>query len=336
MFEFLRARGHAVRRQVGCARFRVDLGIVHPQSPGCYLLGIEGDGAQYHSSRVARDRDRLRDAVLKDRGWTVHHVWSTDWYRRREESQKTLLEAIERAAASRPRSRIAHPPIRRRRRCAAGGTRLTGDPAAGASAGREAAAGAAPSGERLEDMVSDYEVCRSLGVRRRGELHEQTPAVLALAVENVVAVEGPVCLDEVVRRVRLLWNRARSGDRVRQVVEEGVRVAVANGRVVRRGDFLWPPGDAPPRVRRRLQDPPAKIALICDEEIAEAVKLVVRYQSATLPDDLATQASRLLGMQSTSAGTRERIEGVVRGLRQSGVPAGASERDDRPGTGGGR
>ncbi len=134
-----------------------------------------------------------------------------------------------------------------------------------------------------------------------------------------MAVEGPVCLDEVVRRVRLLWNRARSGDRVRQVVEEGVRVAAANGRVVRRGDFLWPPGDAPPRVRRRLQDPPAKMALICDEEIEEAVKLVVRYQSATLPDDLATQASRLLGIQSTSAGTRERIEAVVRSLLQSGA-----------------
>ncbi len=172
VFEFLRARGHAVRRQVGCARFRVDLGIVHPQSPGCYLLGIEGDGAQYHSSRVARDRDRLRDAVLRDRGWTVHHVWSTDWYRRREESQKTLLAAIERAASG----PLALPGAGSD--AAAGGTGQTGDHAeneAGATA--DPAAGAAPSGERLEDMVSDYEVCRSLGVRRRGELHEQTPAV---------------------------------------------------------------------------------------------------------------------------------------------------------------
>ncbi len=182
-----------------------------------------------------------------------------------------------------------------------------------------AATGAPASGGRLEDLVSDYEACRSLGVRRRGELHEQTPAVMALAVENVVVVEGPVCLDEVVRRIRVLWNRARAGDRIRQAVEEGVRVAVAGGRVVRRGDFLWAPGDAPPRVRRRLQDPPPRMALICDEEIQEAVKLVVRYQSATLPDDLATQASRLLGIQSTSAGARERIEAVIRSLLESGV-----------------
>ena len=168
-------------------------------------------------------------------------------------------------------------------------------------------------------MVHEYEACRSLGVRRRGELHEQTPAVMALAVENVVAVEGPVCVDEVVRRIRLLWNRARAGDRARQAIEEGVRAAAANGRVVRRGDFLWSPGEALPRVRRRLQDPPARMALICDEEIAEAVKLVVRYQSATLLDDLATQTSRLLGIQSTSAGARDRIESVIRGLLQGGA-----------------
>lgn len=310
VFEFLQRRGHEVRRQVGCARFRVDLGIVHPRSPGCYLLGVEGDGVQYHSSRVARDRDRLRDTVLKDRGWKLHHIWSTDWYRRREESQQALLDAIERAAADGPSSPGGAPAALQ------DGPLLS---PGGASPPPSAATGAPRSGGRLEDMVSDYEVCRSLGVRRRGELHEQTPAVMALAVENVVAVEGPVCLDEVVRRIRLLWNRSRAGDRIRQAVEEGVRVAAAGGRVVSRGDFLWAPGDAAPRVRRRLQDPPARMALICDEEIREAVKLVVGYQSATLPDDLATQASRLLGIQSTSAGARERIDAVVRGLLTEGA-----------------
>ncbi len=331
VLEFLVARGHQVRRRVGCARFRVDLGIVHPESPGSYLLGVESDGVQYHSSRVARDRDRLRATVLRDRGWRIHRAWSTDWYCRREEGQKALLGAIEQAAgAPSPPGSSAPPPGELPPAPPMGTGGLAGGDAGGtgpvpgssqaaAPAPALRTAGAAPAGVRLEQMVHGYEVCRSLGVRRRGELHEQTSAVMAMAVENVVAVEGPVCLDEVVRRIRLLWNRARAGDRIRQAVEEGVRVAVARGGVVRRGDFLWPLGDSPARVRRRAHDPPAKIALICDEEIAEAVKLVVGYQSATLPDDLATQASRLLGMQSTSAGARERIEGVIAGLLRAGV-----------------
>ena len=78
----LEGLGHEVHRQVGTAGFIIDLAVVDPSKPGRYLLGIECDGATYHSSRSARDRDRLREAVLRDRGWKIHRVWSTDWFHR--------------------------------------------------------------------------------------------------------------------------------------------------------------------------------------------------------------------------------------------------------------
>ncbi len=68
-----------------------------PVQPGRYLLGIECDGATYHSSRSARDRDRLREAVLKDRGWRIHRVWSTDWFHRPDEQLRKIIAAIEKA-----------------------------------------------------------------------------------------------------------------------------------------------------------------------------------------------------------------------------------------------
>ncbi len=80
---------------MGCAGFRIDLAIVDPNSQGEYLIGIECDGATYHSSPVARDRDRLRQQVLEGLGWKIHRIWSTDWYRNREETTKRLLKAIE-------------------------------------------------------------------------------------------------------------------------------------------------------------------------------------------------------------------------------------------------
>ena len=83
-----------VERSIGCAGFRVDMAIVDPEDPGRYMVGIECDGAMYHSSAVARDRDRLREQVLEGLGWKIIHVWSTDWYRNREETQKKLLNAI--------------------------------------------------------------------------------------------------------------------------------------------------------------------------------------------------------------------------------------------------
>ena len=75
----LTARGWKVHPQVGAASYRIDLGIIHPDAPGRYLAGVECDGATYHSSATARDRDKLRQDVLERLGWSLLRVWSTDF-----------------------------------------------------------------------------------------------------------------------------------------------------------------------------------------------------------------------------------------------------------------
>lgn len=75
------AHGWEIRTQIGVSGFRVDLGVVHPDFAGAFLAGIECDGAQYHSSATARDRDKVRQAVLEGLGWTILRIWSTDWFR---------------------------------------------------------------------------------------------------------------------------------------------------------------------------------------------------------------------------------------------------------------
>jgi len=87
--------GLKCRRQVGCSGFRIDLALVHPEREGRYLLGIECDGATYHSSRTARDRDRLRQQVLERLGWRICRVWSTDWVRDPERQIKRIMLAYE-------------------------------------------------------------------------------------------------------------------------------------------------------------------------------------------------------------------------------------------------
>jgi very-short-patch-repair endonuclease len=102
--EQLRAAGHAVHSQIGCSGYRVDLAIVDPLSPGRFLLGIECDGATYHRAATARDRDKLRQLVLEGLGWTLHRIWSTDWWHDPEGEMAKLNAAIEtarRAAAAR-------------------------------------------------------------------------------------------------------------------------------------------------------------------------------------------------------------------------------------------
>lgn len=78
--EGLRALGWQVVSQIGVSRFRIDLGIVHPDRPGDYLAGVECDGATYHSAATARDRDKVRGAILQGLGWNLLRLWSTDWW----------------------------------------------------------------------------------------------------------------------------------------------------------------------------------------------------------------------------------------------------------------
>lgn len=91
----IRERGVEVRHQVGCSGYRIDLAIVDPKAPGRYLLGIECDGATYHRSATARDRDKLRQKILEGLGWRMHRIWSTDWWHDSEGEINKLFELIE-------------------------------------------------------------------------------------------------------------------------------------------------------------------------------------------------------------------------------------------------
>jgi superfamily I DNA and/or RNA helicase/very-short-patch-repair endonuclease len=96
----LRDKGWSVHPQVGCSGYRIDLAVVHPEEPGRYLLGIECDGATYHSMPTARDRDRLRQIVLEGLGWTLHRVWSTDWWTDPDREIQKLEASIDRQLAA--------------------------------------------------------------------------------------------------------------------------------------------------------------------------------------------------------------------------------------------
>ncbi|MEH7380195.1 AAA domain-containing protein [Bacillus sp. JJ1533] len=81
VYEQLTDLGYKVDTQVGMSSYRIDLAVVHPENESKYILGIECDGAMYHSSPSAKERDVYRQKFLESKGWTIHRIWSRNWWK---------------------------------------------------------------------------------------------------------------------------------------------------------------------------------------------------------------------------------------------------------------
>ena len=295
--EFLESRGYTVKKQIGCAGYRIDLAVIDPRSSNNYLLGIECDGAQYRNAPVARDRDRLRQQVLRGLGWTLHRVWSMDWYRDRETTTERLLEAIEHTKTAAPEElpEVFEPePIE--------------------------VNSEVPGSEPVSPLepnlpISNYIECKNLGIPIMGELHLQQPRQLAEGVIQVVEIESPVHIDEVVLRVRNLWGLGRAGARIRNAVRHAVFRAQRSGRIRRNGNFLWTTDRREIEVRQRTSP---KIEWICDEEIAEAMKRIITAQGAISGDALITESVKLFGYKAVRATVSKRLRPLLNELARDG------------------
>ena len=107
--DYLVRAGVPIVAQLGASGYRIDFAAQHPTRPGQYVLAIECDGASYHSSATARDRDRLRQAQLELLGWRFHRIWSGDWFSDRERACARAVAAYRNAVTDADAGRLKPP-----------------------------------------------------------------------------------------------------------------------------------------------------------------------------------------------------------------------------------
>ena len=281
----LREAGHKVDPQVGMAGFRIDLAVRDPASPERYLLGVEWDGVRYHSSRWARERDRLRQSVLEQKGWTMHRIWSTDWFWRPDEEPQRLLQAVDAAQARRedgpsqePSAAHGPPPIVVER-----------DP---------------PTSEEEPQAVPYQEAEFDIPEREFYFLRDAPLEVVAKYVAKVVRCEAPVHVDEVARRLSRLWGHLRTGPRIQERVQDAAGYAVDHG-WIKGHVFLRRARSALESVVRdrsavrshTLREP----ALLPLAEVECAILQVVEQNVSLSVEECVVQVARRFGFRSTSA-----------------------------------
>ena len=144
---FLKAQGFETQQQVGHSKFHIDIGVIDPDMPEEYLLGILLDGETYRDAKTVRDREFAQIGVLRGLGWNIERVWTMDWW---DNKKRELTRLGERAQT-----------LRRERQEAREAARLAAEEAARAAAEAEEAAAlngeAAAESERVPAAPAESE-----------------------------------------------------------------------------------------------------------------------------------------------------------------------------------
>jgi hypothetical protein len=281
----LEDKGWEIHPQVGVSFFRVDLGVVHPDFPGRYLAGVECDGATYHRSATARDRDRLREMVLNGLGWKISRIWSTDWWM---DASSAAEKIHARLTADLDFDRAARPPTETPEEAldaeaptaaetaAAGADDLPkeDDPpkeAEVASSGQTAIEQepqqlrSKPANDR--EPIEDYKIYargpETIEAETAATLYSKAnPSTVAAPdrdrfydvdyrtdlrsmVDHVIEIEGPIYFDVLIERIARAHGFQRSGENVQRII----RAALGRQRfpATRDGDreVIWPQNATP-------------------------------------------------------------------------------------------
>jgi very-short-patch-repair endonuclease len=296
----IREAGFHVHSQVGVSSFRIDLGVVDPPRPGEYILGVECDGAAYHSARSARDRDRLRQEVLEGLGWRLHRIWSTDWFRNPQRESDKLLAAIKAAKdkAGRPKDEV-----------------IQDDDVLEMeqhdSVSEDTFATAANEHDELLVLSNtiEYKECAPTVPSGRDLLDLSIPEIARIALV-VVEAEGPIHTEEVARRVREAFGLQKTGKRILAHVRAGLEHLSQNASAVRDCDFWSAAGRDFPAVRNRRNAPlPLKrAAMIAPAEYQVAISTIISEAVAISREDLVVETTRLFGFDRTGPDLKEAID----------------------------
>lgn len=336
----IEAKGWELRPQIGVSGFRIDLGVVHPDHAGAYLAGLECDGATYHSCATARDRDKIRQAVLEGLGWKILRIWSTDWFKNPkavvERLHKALIECLETDRAKRAQKRTQEEAARALATEQAGQHAATEHETESSLETRQDTQETEQQSE-LEEQLSKahplvdetpavreplvaqggFQVETSAEPIRQETKHESltiTPnadkffdasynPTLERLIANIVREEGPMPLHLLGRRISALHGWQRTGRRIAERIHNSLKLVEAHSEedVV----FLWSTGTHSNRASFRFRN-------------ERGIRDISRTEIATLYDqhaaalngnmDPIVELARLAGIGRLSSDAKSYLE----------------------------
>lgn len=328
--EALHEAGYQVATQVGTGGYRIDIAIIDDDQPGRYLLGIECDGATYHRSQSARDRDRLRQEVLEAMGWQIHRIWSTDWFRNPQRELQRIKESVE-AARARLSVRTASN-VQATQQSSAPHLEDRAVPLqtqhlvrhASMSQVAQQSSSQSPkvneqhrkSQPTILPSLVQYKIAQAKFRIGKDNFQETSVGKLAEEISRIVGIESPIHVDVLLQRIATGTIKE-----VRERIEFAIDEAVSKKMVLRsKNDFLFRPNSSKTIVRDRssLNDIARNIEYIHYNELAQAVHILVKHMSDIATENLGWETLRFLGYTQITGKMTERMDAIIAAMFKQG------------------
>ena len=292
--DFMRDNGFTIDTQVGCSGYKIDLGLRQPDSSN-YLMAIECDGATYHSSKNARDRDSLRQRVLENMGWKFYRIWSTDWYRNKTVEKERLLNAAKEIVAK--ASVLQRNPVNQM-------------PQKTTDIAEEAETKFVIEEKKSQVVFPQYRQINAMQIIQKHRYSLQS------AVREILETEAP--LSEELLLKRIVWFFSK--EKVTKVVLNDYNHKMyrcENMGIIRKNGFLYLQGMD--KVKLRIPGDRREIKHISIEELADGLYTLIEQNVTATKDGLYKTLTNLLGFSRTGDAIYVRYEEALALLKRQNI-----------------
>lgn len=287
--------GFDIQNQVGSQGFWIDIGVKHPVEKGRFILAVECDGAKYHSSKIARDRDKSRQLILEMQGWKFYRIWSTDWFLNTHRETEKLIAYVNGIISEEvPVNRIYHK----------NGIEIN----------------TSYETKEIPLQISNYKKFDEL-VELLYPLYETS---LDALIRNIVEKEQPIHREIVLRRILEITDTARAGSRIQSNFDYHMSQGVIDSDIRSDDDFYYsddsfefPSSEGLIRKRSNLSKRESSVKYISPHEIQNAILLLVERSYGISSEEIENEVPRLFGFSRSTDDFRIVIKKELENLQKN-------------------
>ena len=328
----LAKKGYETERNVGHSQYRIDIGVIDPNDPERYLLGILLDGSTYRNSKTVRDRELAQISVLASLGWRITRVWSMDWWdNSRKELTRILAlldEAVEQSHTEEEEQDVTMDDQQEQPLSQESENDLT----------EQVQKTELPSEEEQEiipeDTPSDlspnvvpYQSAelKSISLSADDFVQPACKKMVKDAVKSVIETEAPVSEARLSHRVIQSFGITRSTAKIQNHLSELIASLALPSTIQYEDRFIWKKDQNPDEyilIRRNGEgDCKRDVKEIPQQEAANAVCLVLHEQISMSRDDLVRESAKLMNFTRLSSNVSAVFEAAVQSAESKGLIA---------------